>query len=210
MNRQIDEKDEYLLNRLLDGDLDPEEAEALRERIRHEPVLLETFESLARLNKRLASRGADEPTINWPRFHDSVMRVIETESAARRTIRFPRWLRIGTPLTAAAAIILLITVYQIKTPESSTIKDLTDKTVALTSPLVEEAGKIIVRYHREYAEKADNTGTIRVSFGRSTEVAATVRKHEEDYLARPPSWQVLNVEISLPMPPSETMEVPPL
>ena len=77
MSQSISEKDELLLNRLLDGDLPEDQAAQLRERIQKDPELQKVFESHVRLNSSLADRKPDQPTVDWPSFHNSIMQSIK-------------------------------------------------------------------------------------------------------------------------------------
>ncbi len=111
MKPRINEHDEFLLSRLLDGDLSTAEAEVLRRRLENEPGLSEAYAAMARLDGLLKGRRADQPQLDWKAFHarvvDQVKRGGETRAAAP-VIRLSRWLAIGLPLAAAATIALFL------------------------------------------------------------------------------------------------------
>lgn len=112
MNRPISEHDDFLLSRLVDDDLSAEEAAALHARIEREPDLRTAYQAMTRLDSLLTARRADQPAIDWERFHRRVMEKIETEAliAAARpaTFRIADYLRFALPLAAAAAIALMV------------------------------------------------------------------------------------------------------
>lgn len=62
---RITQHDEYLLSRLVDGDLPGDEAESLRGRMEREPDLRAAFQSLVRLDAALKARRADQPRVDW-------------------------------------------------------------------------------------------------------------------------------------------------
>ena len=72
MDQPINKSDEFLLSRLLDGDLGPDETAALRGRMEREPALRETFESLARVDGLVKRRHADQPEVDWRRFREEL------------------------------------------------------------------------------------------------------------------------------------------
>jgi len=108
MNRPLNEADEFLLSRLLDNDLLPEAAASLRARMEREPDLRKAYESMTRIDTLLAARRADQPQVDWARFHQQVMDQIEAEASKRVTIRLAGFLRVALPLAAAAVIALVI------------------------------------------------------------------------------------------------------
>ncbi len=61
MMSDVTERDEFLLSQLLDGDLPPVEADALRERMARDPALREAYESLARVNAAIERQRDDQP-----------------------------------------------------------------------------------------------------------------------------------------------------
>jgi anti-sigma factor RsiW len=105
----VSEQDEYLLSRLLDGELAGEARAGLVARLEVEPALRDCYESHQRVNAALAERRADVPVVDYGRFHTQVMEQVREEAGrAARTIRFPVWARIAAPLAAAAAIALAV------------------------------------------------------------------------------------------------------
>jgi hypothetical protein len=111
MDRHVNEQDEFLLSRLLDGDLPAEEASALRKRMDDEPALRAAFDGLGRLDAMLQARRADAPRIDFSRFHQQVMAAVETRGSEPAIIKLSKWLRYAAPLAAAAAIALLVLAY---------------------------------------------------------------------------------------------------
>jgi anti-sigma factor RsiW len=108
MSRPINEQDEFLLSRLLDDDLSPQEAADLRARMQREPELQEAYQALSRIDSLLVARRADQPQVDWTRFHREVMDQVEAEAGSRRTIRLTDFLRVGMVLAAAASIALVV------------------------------------------------------------------------------------------------------
>ena len=105
---RIDEQDELLLNRLLDGELANDEAVLLQARLDREPGLKRVYEQLVRLETTLADRAQQTPMVAWAPFHDRIMRALQEEAPAKKTIRFPVWLRVSAPMAAAAAVVLAV------------------------------------------------------------------------------------------------------
>lgn len=108
MTRPINEHDEFLLSRLLDDDLPADEAANLRARMEREPELRRAFTAMSRIDILLGARRADQPQVNWTRFHSQVMNLVEAEAARPITIKLSSYLRAALPLAAAAAIALVI------------------------------------------------------------------------------------------------------
>jgi hypothetical protein len=118
MRESINEQDEFLLGELLDGNLPEAEAQALRERLEREPALRSAYDEIRRLNDLLTARRADQPVVDWDRFHRQVMEAVDAEPvAAPSVIRFPMWARVAVPLAAAAAVALVVTLYDPGTQE---------------------------------------------------------------------------------------------
>ena len=107
--RRISEQDEFLLSCLIDGDLSPEQASRLRERMEREPELRAAFTSLNRVNELLAVRRADRPSVDLRALHTQVMRQVEERAARPSILRLPFWVRVAMPLAAAAAVALVVT-----------------------------------------------------------------------------------------------------
>ncbi len=118
MQARINEHDEFLLSRLLDGDLAAEEADALRARLEREPELQAAYDALRRIDEALESRRKDQPDVDFRAFHANVMQAVEAEAGAtvsgkdRETggvlLKFPSWFKVATPLAAAAALALVL------------------------------------------------------------------------------------------------------
>lgn len=68
--------------------------------------------SLAEVDELVARWGRTEVSCDDAAFVDGVMERIAAESGVRRTLRMPRWYRIGVPLAAAAAIVFAVTARQ--------------------------------------------------------------------------------------------------
>jgi len=120
MTQRISEHDQYLLSRLLDGDLPAEEADGLRVRLEREPELNEVFEEFQQINRALMARRADQADVDFDTFHADVMEAVEAEragadeadtvhSGSGRILRFPGWFKTALPVAAAAAIALVVT-----------------------------------------------------------------------------------------------------
>ena len=174
MEPHMDEQDEFRLSRLLDGDLPDNEAVELHARMASEPALRERFNALARINRLLERRRADHPAVDYEQFRDHVMSAVRT-AAAPGTIRLTRWLQIGMPLAAAAAIALIVSVYS-SAPDSEQIAERPP-----TAP-----GQLVVRFHRPEARVAE-TGEVHIAFTRSSELAEAIRVEDEINGRRPPS-----------------------
>jgi anti-sigma factor RsiW len=91
--------DEFLIQRLLDGELPEEEARALRERMADDPVLRLTA-SRQRLVTRFFEAGAASRATPPPAFAERVL------AAARRPHPVPAEVRLARSLCLAAAFVL--------------------------------------------------------------------------------------------------------
>lgn len=182
MIKRIDEHDELLLNRLLDGDLPESEAAALRARINREPSLQAAWQGLERLGGALAESGRDEPDVDFGTFHARVMRAVASERRAAEpaVIRFPTWLRYTTPLAAAAAIALVVTLYRPGTVSPPEVSD-GPTSIALVEPEEPDGGTFVVQIRRPTTGDAVASGTprVRVSFARSDQIATTVAESDQ-------------------------------
>lgn len=167
MKPRISEHDEFLLSRLLDNDLPPTEADALRRRIEAEPALREAYARLARLDDLLKTRRADRPQIDFKQFHarvtNEVGRAAETESKPL-VIRLSRWLAAGVPLAAAAAIALVVILRPAGDKPVSGTGD-GPQPPAIVSPVV------AVTVQRPEPVPPAPAGAIRVQFTRSQKLA---------------------------------------
>ncbi len=157
----INEHDEFLLSRLLDNDLAPAEAEALRRRIEAEPALAEALARMTRLDSVLKERRADQPQVDWRAFHARVTNRVEQAAEAMATpsiIRLSRWLAIGIPLAAAAVIALALI-----------LRSPTAKRTPTPPPPQTERPMVIVE--RPTPVPPASPGSIKVNFRRSQQLA---------------------------------------
>ena len=174
MNRQITEQDEFLLSRLVDDDLPPEEARVLRARLESEPELRKVYARMTRLDGLLIARRVEQPNVDWQQFHQQVMAKVGAETPAGATVyKLSRYLKVVLPLAAAAAIAIIVMVQ----PRGSGVKpgSSPNSDIALlqstetTGPKNPEAsGLLVVRYDRGHVA-AQESG-IEVSYGRSDEL----------------------------------------
>lgn len=171
MIRRIDEQDEFLLSRLLDNDLAAEEASALQARLEREPQLRQAYAAMTRLDTLLMARRADQPQVDWTRFHREVMDQVEAEAVRPITIRLAHYLRVAVPLAAAAAIALVVILWPRGSGGPIPPKGgPTGVQIALNEPTAPTnvAPGASIEYHRPGSIGADDE--IRVSFARSDEV----------------------------------------
>ena len=165
MTRPINEQDEFLLSRLLDNDLSPEESANLRARLEGEPELQRAYAAMTRIDALLVARRADQPQVDFSRFHSSVMSQVEAEAARPVTIRLANYLRVALPLAAAAAIALVVLFWphagptHIKTPDPGSA-----------------IARVEVRYNRPAT--AGDAG-VHVSFARSDELSQEYQAEDE-------------------------------
>ncbi|MBP7933010.1 MAG: hypothetical protein KA354_00060 [Phycisphaerae bacterium] len=212
MNRQIDERDELLLSRLLDGDLtEPEEIE-LAARLEREPELRASRDALARLNQALVARRQDVPNVDWARFRSRVMDSVETQSSAARLIRFPRWLRVTAPLAAAAVLALVILAS--RPPGSVTHHNRKPaEVVTLGAPHHGQGGVLLVQYDRPAATMSPPTAqasVVQVNYVQSAELQEATRRIDKAR-ENQPSWRVYTAHGSASSPISADMlDTPPL
>src|SRR5689334_9992725 len=109
---RITEQDEFLLSRLLDGELDAAQADALRARVAREPVLRASFEAMGSLDRALMNRRTRQPDVDWAKFHQRIMTEIAAKQSRSTSIRIfkfppPVWYA-WAPLAAAAAIAFVV------------------------------------------------------------------------------------------------------
>ncbi len=170
MKPLINEHDEFLLSRLLDNDLPPAEAETLRRRIEAEPALARAYARMARLDSLLKERRADQPQMDWKAFHARVTNRVERAAEAKASspiIRLSRWLAIGVPLAAAAAIALAVILWP---PIGSTKPDgnnVADGPTGGRPPL----GELLVKVDQPTPAPPAVEGSIKVHFKRSQQLA---------------------------------------
>jgi len=209
MAEQIAEKDELLLNALLDGELSADRQRALRERMRVEPALQEAYDTFRRLNGLLSDRGRDRPDIDWPGFHDSIVEAVKAEPVPAGTIRSAAWIRIGVPLAAAAAVVLLVGVFMRPFNRLPDKKEWPEKSVLVDTSEKDDIGKLMISYNRPNVPRTAKGDSIKINFGRSAEVAQKVHQHDEWYRARP-TWMSRTVNTITPIPADDFPEGPPI
>ena len=176
MYRPINEQDEFLLSRLLDDDLSAEEATALRARMEREPELRGAFATMTRIDSLLTARRADQPRVDWSRFHREVMNKVEAEAARPITIRLAKYLRVALPLAAAAAIGLVV---WFRPHGGSGLPQPKEKQTGIEIARVDQPvpPSTSVIYHHPESTGADDV--IRVSFARSDELSKEYQAEDE-------------------------------
>jgi hypothetical protein len=216
--KRIDEHDELLLNRLMDGDLPAEEAAALRDRIEREPELRSVYEGLVRLNALLADRRKDTCAVNWGRFYSAVMSRIEADAARpARVIRFPFWVRVAAPLAAAAAVALVV---MLRAPHGTIQPAPAERGTLRVAYLTPRAasqggqGALVVRFSRPGQVVPANAGpsgpAIQVAYARSAELEESIRRADLARQDQPSSHlYIMHADRSAPVP-ADMMEAPPL
>lgn len=189
MREVISEQDEFLLSRLLDGDLDAEEADALRRRLLQEPDLRRAYDAMSRLEDLLRGRQSMTGSVDFADFHRSVMARVASERATRPArLSIVRFLRVAVPLAAAAAIAVVVAVYRPAStgqqPGGSApiakyeeIPQATPESVTPVRPI-----QLAVQYNRP---SATTDGTIRVSYARSNELAQAMKERDTERRSRP-------------------------
>lgn len=97
---------EFLISRALDDDATSQELRELEARMKSDPDLQREHESYRKLDHLLDRWAADEPRVDWTKFHTSVMAEarLRADVARRQRLMF----RIAGPLAAAAAVLMLI------------------------------------------------------------------------------------------------------
>jgi len=205
MNRP-DEHDEFLLSRLLDGDLSDDEAAALHARLEREPELRSLLDALTRIDTLLADRRDERPAVNWARFHARVMDQVSDQSAlSGRTLRFPRWLRVTVPIAVAAGIALVVTVRQL--PQMIQDSPAPSVQVAYRTPAPDQAGRIVVEYNRNPAPAHHDRAAqkqIQVAYAQSNEQQEVIKKYDEARKNRP-LWHIYAVHSSAPAPAGDVL-----
>ncbi len=213
----IHERDEWLLNRLLDGELSAAEERSLHARLDAEPALRAALATLQRVDRALADRRLDRPVVDWAGFHAGVMRAVTPQVApAARTIRFPVWLRMAMPVAAAAAIVLVVLLQDARlwgpaAPIRGIARQAEDPAtpvqVAYAVPAPQSGGRLDVRIHRRPVA-AD--GLTRIAYSRSTELDEHIRQIDEASEYQP-SWQVYMADTNVQTPVVlDFFDVPPL
>jgi len=173
MNRPMNEQDEFLLSRLLDNDLSPEESASLRERMEREPELRRAYAAMTRIDSLLAARQADQPQVNWSRFHSEVMSRVEAAASRPVTIRLAEYLRVALPLAAAAVIALTIWYWPHSGPATIVPPGRGPEIAVAVGPAVS------VRYdHPDLAGRADEA--VHVTFARSDELSRKYQVEDDE------------------------------
>jgi len=99
---------EFLLGQYLDGDLDTAAAQDMERRLANDPALAAQLEQLRRIDGLVRDWAGPPPELDWDRF---------TAQAARRRAADQAWwrrsrrLRLYAPLSAAAVLVLAVTLY---------------------------------------------------------------------------------------------------
>jgi hypothetical protein len=189
MNRPIDERDEFLLSRLVDDDLPADEAAALRTRIEREPDLRNAYSALTRIDSLLVARRTDQPAIDWARFHRGVMEQVEGEAlvaAARpKVIRLADYLRVALPLAAAAAIALVVWAWPHGNSQIAKNRVDTPRPTLVAENRTPEPSPIEIRFSGRDLAPAGNG--IHVVYARSDELQNEIRQQDEADRRKEPS-----------------------
>ncbi|MCG3129855.1 MAG: hypothetical protein FLDDKLPJ_00592 [Phycisphaerae bacterium] len=97
---------EFLISRVLDDDATPHERRELEARMQSDSDLHREHESYRKLDDLLDRWAADEPRVDWTKFHATVMAEARGRAGAARRQRL--MFRIAGPVAAAAAVLLLV------------------------------------------------------------------------------------------------------
>jgi len=216
----VSEQDEFLLSRLMDDDLPADQAQALRERMAREPALGEVFAALTRVDELVARRKADQPCVDYGRFHAELMDAVRAEPARSRPartrlIRFPGWLRIGVPLAAAAMIALVIWVQPgiigIHVVDSGSPAAQVARNAPANSNGALAAGQIAVRFNRPELGANMAQPARQITYARSNELDQAIREQDQAKRQRPSRYLVFASSSSRRSSlPQELGELPPL
>lgn len=202
MPLRIDERDELLLNRLLDGELTEQEAAALRARMEVEPALQAAHAQNLRIHGLLTARAADQAAPRWDAFYAQVMSQVETKDAhpVHRALRFPVWLRFAAPLAAAACVAWLV-FSQVLPDMKSTGQPATSGRihVAINEPPPAATGTLLVRYQRPAANAPSGDAAVNVAYQRSAQMDEQIRKIDQAR-QKQPSWRLYMVHTGSPAP----------
>jgi negative regulator of sigma E activity len=177
---RINEQDELLLNRLLDGDLPAADSAVVRQRLEREPELRSVWERLNRIDALLRNRRAATCEIDWGRFHASVVNELVSEAVpVARVIRFPWWARVAVPLAAAAAVALVVVLKAPHAPVKPGTSGPGVLRVAYHAPAAATPsvpGAMVVRFHRPGSSAmADQSAAPYVAFTRSSQLEEQIR-----------------------------------
>ena len=102
------DQQEFLLNQYLDGDLDEVARGEVERQLADDPGLAALAEQLGRTDRLVQDWAGPVPELDWDRFAEEVARRREQAERLRRRRRL---FRLFAPLSAAAAILLLISVF---------------------------------------------------------------------------------------------------
>jgi hypothetical protein len=204
MRFRVTDNDEFLLSELLDGSLEPSQAARLRARLEQEPELRAAYESLARVDRLVASQQSDRPRVDLQAMRRHIMaEVAQTEN--RSVIPIQRWLRVAAPLAAAAAIALVVSIYRPmvqEEPRRSVVHNVH------TEPQPEQQPRRLLVHLNRPEQPADERGIIRVSYARTTELAEAMRERDMERRSRP-VWHMYVAEAGFSLR-GRAGEVPPL
>ena len=197
MKIRISEHDEFLLNRLLDGDLDAGQEAALRRRLQGEPDLKAAFDGLVRLDAALKACRVRRPELDQAAFHERLMQAVAAEPVpAVRTFRIRSTWWALVPLAAAAAIALVVWTRvpgdgdSLRSPPLARGPEPSAPAAAVPAGDERPAGMLAVRFVRPWqgAEAGPAAGEIKVRFVRSQELAERVRARDAAELAAPANF----------------------
>ncbi len=215
MRIRVSTQDEFLLNRLLDGDLDADQEAMLRRRLEAEPDLKAAYDRLVRLEAALRACRDSRPQFDQAAFHERLMQAVAAErSPAVRVFRIPSPLWALVPLAAAAAIALLVwsrvpgdirplrtaPLAQAPQPPAPAADETVpgergpapDAVVSASDAVADApaAAVLAVRFVRpaEAAGSGATSGAIEVRFARSQELADRVRARDAAELAVPSNF----------------------
>lgn len=99
---------EFLLSRYLDGDLDQAARAELQRRLDTDPALAASFEALQGTDRLIRAWAGPVPEVDSQRFVEEAARRRRADDARRRRRRI---LRVYAPLSAAAMILLAVTLH---------------------------------------------------------------------------------------------------
>lgn len=191
--------DEFLLSRLLDGDLADDERELVLRRLEAEPALRECHDSLKRVDQALVQHRTPMPAVKYGRFHRQLMKQVRAEAGRTgRLLRFPVWARLAAPLAAAAAIALVVWLQPGLRPEPTSPvepqsggSEWVDAQPAASEPLVvafnrpaSSSGMLAVNVGKPSTSNLQDQ-TVRVTFARSVDIAETVQRIDAEQAQRP-------------------------
>ena len=151
---------------------------------------------MTRIDSLLAARRADQPRVDFSRFHRQVMDQVTAEAARPVTIRLANFLRVAMPLAAAASIALIVWLWPHGGPLAPGSHDLTGP--GLVARVSEPA--------------VDSDDGIHVSYAKSDQLAKEFQAEDEKARSRESSQTFLagNVRPSQSISPELLAEAAPL